>query len=76
MHKKPHHVTAQITGTIWKIPAQVGAVVTETDTVVIMESMKMEMPLEAGADGTVLEIRVQEGAPVNEGQILVIIQPH
>jgi acetyl-CoA carboxylase biotin carboxyl carrier protein len=75
MQKKPHNVTALITGTIWKIPAKVGDVVTEGDTVVIMESMKMEMPVEAGVDGTVVEIRVQEGAAVNEGQILVVVQP-
>jgi acetyl-CoA carboxylase biotin carboxyl carrier protein len=71
MQSKKHEVPAPITGTIWKITTTVGAQIGETDTVVIMESMKMEMPVEAGYDGEVVEILIKEGQPVNEGQPLV-----
>jgi acetyl-CoA carboxylase biotin carboxyl carrier protein len=69
-----HQVLAPITGTIWKITQSHGNAVGETDTVVIMESMKMEMPVEAGCDGKVLEIHVKEGQPVTEGQPLFTIE--
>ncbi len=69
-----HPVYAPITGTIWKIPVQPGSAVGEEDVVVIMESMKMEMPVEAGVVGKVLEIGVREGEAVTEGQVLVTIE--
>ena len=50
-------IEAHITGTVWKIECQVGDRVQEGDTVVILESMKMEMPVEAEDSGTVTEIR-------------------
>lgn len=67
-------VKAHITGTVWKIEVQVGATVGEGDTVVILESMKMEMPVEAPAAGTVREIKIKEGEPVDEGRTLLIIE--
>jgi acetyl-CoA carboxylase biotin carboxyl carrier protein len=66
-------VKAHITGTVWKIEAQVGAKVNEGDTVIILESMKMEMPVEAPVGGTVREIRIKEGEPVDEGRVLAVI---
>src|SRR6266545_2544034 len=54
-------VRAHITGTVWKIEVKVGDAVTEGQTVVILESMKMEMPVEAPADGKVSAILVKEG---------------
>ncbi len=66
-------VPAHITGTVWKIEKQVGDAVTEGDTIVILESMKMEMPVEAPAAGTISAIRVAEGAPVNEGDVIAVI---
>ncbi len=66
-------VPAHITGTVWKIEKQVGDAVTEGDTIVILESMKMEMPVEAPAAGTISAIRVAEGAPVNEGDVVAVI---
>jgi acetyl-CoA carboxylase biotin carboxyl carrier protein len=51
----------------------VGQTVSAGDTLVILESMKMEMPVEATAGGTVKEIRCQEGQPVNEGDVLVVL---
>ena len=66
-------VEAHITGTVWKIEVKVGDNIEEGDTVVILESMKMEMPVEAEDDGTVKEILVQEGQAVNEGDSLVVL---
>jgi acetyl-CoA carboxylase biotin carboxyl carrier protein len=67
-------VEAHITGTVWKIEVQVGDDVDEGDTVVILESMKMEMPVEAEDAGVVKEILCEEGQAVNEGDTLVILE--
>ena len=64
-------VEAHITGTVWKIEVEVGDSVAEGDTVVILESMKMEMPVEAEEGGLVAEILCDAGQPVEEGQPLV-----
>ncbi len=66
-------IEAHITGTVWKIEVAVGDQVEEGDAVVIIESMKMEMPVEAEDDGTVAEICVAEGQAVNEGDTLVVL---
>ena len=63
-------IKAHITGTVWKIEAEVGDEIEEEDIVMILESMKMEMPIEAPADGTITEICVAEGAAVQEGQVV------
>lgn len=60
-------VRAHITGTVWKIEKRVGDSVSEGETVVILESMKMEMPVESEDSGTVKEIHVKESQPVSEG---------
>ena len=67
-------VEAHITGTVWKIECEVGQDVEEGDTVVILESMKMEMPVEAEDPGKVAEIRVEEGQSVSEGDVLVVLE--
>jgi acetyl-CoA carboxylase biotin carboxyl carrier protein len=67
------NVEAHITGTVWKIEVQLGDTVEEGDTVVILESMKMEMPVEAEDPGTVAEIRCEEGQAVSEGDTLVVL---
>lgn len=69
----PTDVCAHITGTVWKIEKKIGDSVAEGDTVVILESMKMEMPVEAPATGTITAIKVQEGQAVDEGAVLAII---
>lgn len=69
----PTDITAHITGTVWKIEKRVGDRVEVGDTVVILESMKMEMPVEAEAAGKVLEVRVAEGDAVDEGAVLVVV---
>jgi acetyl-CoA carboxylase biotin carboxyl carrier protein len=66
-------VEAHITGTVWKIEVEVGDAVEEGDTVVILESMKMEMPVEAEDPGVVTEIRCEEGQSVSEGDTLVVL---
>ena len=66
-------VPAHITGTVWKIETKVGDQVKAGDVLVILESMKMEMPVEAPEDGKVSEIRCKEAQPVNEGDVLVVL---
>jgi acetyl-CoA carboxylase biotin carboxyl carrier protein len=68
------NVEAHITGTVWKVEVSVGDAVEEGDTVVILESMKMEMPVEAEDEGTVKEVLVQEGQSVSEGDPLVVLE--
>ncbi len=67
------NVEAHITGVVWKIECAPGDTVAEGDTVVILESMKMEMPVEAEAAGTVKEVLCEEGQAVNEGDVLVVL---
>jgi acetyl-CoA carboxylase biotin carboxyl carrier protein len=67
-------VEAHITGTVWKIECELGDTIEEGDTVVILESMKMEMPVEAEDAGTVKEIRCEEGQAVSEGDTLVVLE--
>jgi acetyl-CoA carboxylase biotin carboxyl carrier protein len=67
-------IPAHITGTVWKIEVKVGDQVDLDDTVVILESMKMEMPVEAEDEGTVKEIRCEEGQSVSEGDVLVVLE--
>ena len=67
-------VEAHITGTVWKIEVEVGDSVQEGDTVVILESMKMEMPVEAEDPGVVKEVLVEEGQSVSEGDALVVLE--
>ena len=68
-------VPAHITGTVWKVEVSVGQKVAAGDALVILESMKMEMPVEAPDAGTVKEIRCQPSQPVNEGDVLVVLAP-
>ncbi|MGB0872114.1 MAG: biotin/lipoyl-binding carrier protein [Solirubrobacterales bacterium] len=67
-------IQAHITGTVWKIEVNPGDAVEEGDTVVIIESMKMEMPVEAEDDGVVKQILCTEGQAVDEGDALVVVE--
>ena len=67
-------IDAHITGTVWKVEVAVGDTVEEGDTVVILESMKMEMPVEAEDEGRVSEILCEEGQSVSEGDALVVLE--
>ena len=66
-------VSAHITGTVWKIEVKEGESVSEGQTLVILESMTMEMPVEAPSDGKVEKIACTEGQAVNEGDVLVVL---
>lgn len=67
-------IKAHITGTVWKIEVEVGEEVEEDDDFVILESMKMEMPVSAESDCVVTEILVAEGDAVEEGQVLLRVE--
>ncbi|HMI88178.1 MAG TPA: biotin/lipoyl-binding carrier protein [Polyangiaceae bacterium] len=67
------NVQAHITGTVWKIEVKPGESVDEGQTLVIIESMKMEMPVESPVKGTVDQIAVTEGQAVDEGAVLLTI---
>jgi biotin carboxyl carrier protein len=64
---------SEVTGTVWKIEAAVGTTVAEGDTVVIIESMKMEIPVCATCAGVVREIYVAEGEAVAEDQPVAVV---
>lgn len=63
----------EVTGTVWKIEAPVGTRVAEGDTVVIVESMKMEIPVCSPCDGVVQQIHVAEGEAVTEDQVVAVV---
>lgn len=67
-------VEAQIAGSIWKVARAVGDVVAEEDVLLIIESMKMEIPLEAPCRGRVAEVLVEEGQRIEEGDLLVVLE--
>jgi acetyl-CoA carboxylase biotin carboxyl carrier protein len=68
------NLAAHITGTVVKIEKRPGDAVRPGEPVVILESMKMEMPLEAATAGRVKEIRCAEGQSVSEGDVLAVIE--
>jgi len=63
-------VKTEVAGIVWQIVAGIGDVLSEEDTVIILESMKMEIPVSAPVNGTVLEILVAEGETVAEGAVV------
>jgi acetyl-CoA carboxylase biotin carboxyl carrier protein len=67
-------VKSEVTGTMWKIETKVGSKVSEDDVLMIIESMKMEIPVLAPEDGTVVQILVEEETPVSEGQVVAILE--
>jgi biotin carboxyl carrier protein len=67
-------VEAQIAGNLWKVEKAVGDAIEVDEVIMIIESMKMEIPVEAPCAGTLLEIRVQEGESIEEGAILAVIE--
>jgi biotin carboxyl carrier protein len=70
-----HYVDAELVASVWKVVARVGDVVTPEDTLVILESMKMEIPVPAEVSGTITEIAVREGDVVTEGDRIAAIEP-
>ena len=67
-------VKAELVGNLWKIVVEVGQHVEEDDTLMILESMKMEIPITTPITGTVTEIRVSEGEVVQEGQTVAVVE--
>jgi acetyl-CoA carboxylase biotin carboxyl carrier protein len=67
-------VQAHITGTVWKILVKAGDTVSQDQTLVILESMKMEMPVESPEAGRVLSVATSEGASVEEGELLLTLE--
>jgi acetyl-CoA carboxylase biotin carboxyl carrier protein len=67
-------IEAHITGNVWRIEVAVGDTVEDGDTVAILESMKMEIPVESEDDGTVKEILCEEGQAVSEGDVLIVLE--
>ena len=67
-------VKAELVGSVWKVKTAPGEEVAEEDELLILESMKMEIPVTAPRSGTVKEVRVKEGEVVKEGQVLVVLE--
>lgn len=65
---------AAVSGTVWKLLKKPGDQVSAGEAILIMESMKMEIPLEAPNDATVLEIQVADGERVKEGEVVVVLK--
>lgn len=68
-----HRIESLVTGTVWKIECPAGSAVAAGDTLLILESMKMEIPHEAPTGGTLRELLVAEGEAVSEGQLLAVV---
>ncbi len=66
-------VKSEITGKVWQIEASPGERLEEEDPIIILESMKMEIPVVAPIDGTLTEILVAEGETVQEGQDVAVM---
>ena len=67
-------IKSEITGSVWKIVKRLGDEVGDEDALMILESMKMEIPVLAEASGKVVEILVKEGDAIAEGQALAVIE--
>jgi acetyl-CoA carboxylase biotin carboxyl carrier protein len=67
-------VAAEIAGNLWKLEKAVGDAVEAEDVIMIIESMKMEIPVEAPCGGTIAQIAVAEGDSIEEGMILAVIE--
>lgn len=67
-------VTTEVTGNVWKIEASAGDQLAEEDVIMILESMKMEIPIEAPCAGTLVELLVKEEDAVDEDQVVAIVE--
>jgi len=69
-----HVITSEVAGMVWKIEASAGQTVAAQDTIMILESMKMEVPVTTPTAGTLRELLVEEGETIGEGQRLAVIE--
>lgn len=67
-------VVSEMVANVWKVVVRSGDAVSAGDPLVILEPMKMEIPVASPADGTVREVRVEEGAVVQEGDVIAVIE--
>jgi biotin carboxyl carrier protein len=67
-------VLAEMVANVWKVVVAQGEPVAEGDALVILESMKMEIPVESPVSGIVTELRVQEGGVVQEGDVIAVVE--
>lgn len=67
-------IESEVTGNVWKVEKSVGDKVSAEDTIMILESMKMEIPVEAPCAGTIVELLVKEEDAVEEDQVVAIIE--
>jgi acetyl-CoA carboxylase biotin carboxyl carrier protein len=67
-------VVAEVAGKVWKVEAKPGAALAAGDTILILESMKMEIPVTAPRAGKLLELKVAEGESVSEGATVAILE--
>ena len=65
---------SEVTGSVWKIVTEVGQKIAAGDTIMIIESMKMEIPVIAEEDGTVVRFLVTEETAVSEGQVVAVLE--
>jgi acetyl-CoA carboxylase biotin carboxyl carrier protein len=70
----PEEILAPVTGNVWRVLIEAGNVVSEGDELIILESMKMEIPIEAPRAGTVTRLLVAEGVSVEEGDAVAEIE--
>ncbi len=69
-----HDVESEVTGNVWKVLLEVGSEVAEGDVIMILESMKMEIPVESPVAGTLTELKVSAEDQVEEDQILAVVE--
>jgi biotin carboxyl carrier protein len=69
-----HEIESEVTGNVWKVLAEAGTRVAEGDVIIILESMKMEIPVEAPVAGTLVELMVAPEEQVEEDQLLAVIE--
>ncbi len=66
-------VKSEVAGSVWSIVVAEGAAVKRDDVIIILESMKMEIPIVAPQDGTLSKLHVEEGEMVSEGQLIATL---
>ncbi len=70
-----HEIRAEMTANVWLVRVEPGASVAADDEIVVLESMKMEIPVEAGVAGVVRVVHVTQGSTVHEGDLIAEVAP-
>ena len=68
-------IRAEMAANVWQVPAEVGATIAAGDVLVILESMKMVIPVEAERAGVITDVRVRPGDQVQDGDVLIVVEP-